>query len=123
MNINFSNIEGTSEKLLRILRSHKKVPLFTLKALYINHFVNQKIKYLQKMKMISFIKLDIVPAKAVYCGESKQSLKSLSGEHKISVKISDCEKNETVRHCWRTDHNFTWEQKKVSDRESKFITA
>ena len=65
MNINLSNIEGTSEKLQRILRSHKKVPLFTLKALYINHFVNQKIKYLQKMKMISFIKLDIVPAKAV----------------------------------------------------------
>ena len=40
MSINLPNDEGTSEKLQRILRSHKKDQLFTLKTLCVNSFVN-----------------------------------------------------------------------------------
>ena len=25
------------------------------------------------------------------------------------------------KHCWETDHNFSWDQKKVVDRESRLI--
>ena len=28
---------------------------------------------------------------------------------------------ETAKHCWKADHNFRWDQKKVVDRESKII--
>ena len=50
-----------------------------------------------------------------------QSLKSRSDEHKISVRHCDCEKNEIAKHCWEPDHDFSWDQKKVVDMESRFI--
>ena len=43
ISINLPYIEGTSEKLWRILRCHKKDPLSTLKAFCVNSFVNRKI--------------------------------------------------------------------------------
>ena len=59
---------------------------------------------------------------AVYLnGESKRSLKSSSGEHKRSVKNFNCEKNKIVKHCCDTDHNFSWDQKKVVGIESRPI--
>ena len=58
---------------------------------------------------------------AVYFGESKQSLKSRSDEHKRSVSNGDCDKNEIAKHCWEADHNFNWDQEKVVDRESRLI--
>ena len=41
----------------------KKDPLSILKALCVNPFVNRKIQYLQKIKTISFAKLNLVTAK------------------------------------------------------------
>ena len=49
--------------------------------------------------------------------------KSRSNEHKRSVKNCDCENNEIARHCWAADHNFSWNQKKVVDRESRSISG
>ena len=37
---------------------------------------------------------------------------------KRSVTNSDCEKNEITKQCLKADHNFTWDQKRVVDRES-----
>ena len=51
-------------------------------------------------------------------GEFKQSLKSRSDEHKRSIKNCDIKKNEIAKHCWKADHNFSWDQKKAVDRES-----
>ena len=58
----------------------------------------------------------------VHFGESKRYSKLLSDEHKRSVKNCDCEKNEIAKHCQEVDHNFSWDQKKVVDRESRLIT-
>ena len=58
---------------------------------------------------------------AVYFGESKRSLKSRSDEHKRSVRDCDCDKKEIAKHCWEADHNFSCDQKKVIDRESRLI--
>ena len=33
----------------------------------------------------------------------------------------NCNKNETVKHCWGGYHNFSWNQKKVVDRENMLI--
>ena len=52
---------------------------------------------------------------------NKWSLKSRSGEHKKSVRNSGYQKNEIAKHCWEADHNFSWDQKTVIDRESRKI--
>ena len=31
------------------------------------------------------------------------------------------EKNETAKHCWEVEHSFSWDQRKVVDRESRLI--
>ena len=64
--------------------------------------------------------MDCSNCKAVYFGESERSLKSRSDQHKWSVKNCDCEKNcGTLR--WEADHNFSWDQKNVVDRENRLI--
>ena len=63
MSKNLRNVEGTSEKLRRMLRSLEVRPTgsrTTLKALFVNYFVNGKIEQLQKIKTISFMKLTTV---------------------------------------------------------------
>ena len=65
--------------------------------------------------------IDCSNCQAVYFGESKQSFKSHSDEHKRSVRNCDCGKNEIAKHCWEVDHNFIWDQKKDIDRESRLI--
>ena len=65
--------------------------------------------------------IDCSNSKAVYLGESKQSLKLHSDEHKRSVRNCNCEKSEIAKHCSEADHNFSRDQKKVVDRESRLI--
>ena len=65
--------------------------------------------------------MDCSNCEAVYLGESKRSLKLHSGEHKRSIRNCDCDKNETVKHCWEADHKFGWDQRKVVDRESRLV--
>ena len=86
MSINLPCVEGTSEKLWRILRSHK-------------------------IRSTFYTEIDCSNCQAVYFGESKRLLKSRSDEQKRSVRNCDCDKNETAKHCWEADHNFTWDQK------------
>ena len=65
--------------------------------------------------------IDCSDCEAVYFSKSKQSLKSCPDEHKRSVRNCDYDKNEIAKHCWEADHNFSWDQKKVVDRESRLI--
>ena len=65
--------------------------------------------------------IDCSNSDAVYFGESKRSLKSLSDESKRSIRNCDCDKNETAKYSWEADYNFSWDQKKVVDKESRLI--
>ena len=65
--------------------------------------------------------VDCSNCKAVSYSESKRFLKLCSDELKRSVRNCDCEKNEIKEHYWEADHNFSWNQKKVVDRESRLI--
>ena len=42
------------------------------------------------------------------------STKALSG---IAIVI----RMKSAKHCWEADHNFNWDQKKVIDKENRFI--
>ena len=69
---------------------------------------------------MSFMKLSVVTFKQ----STLVNLNSLQNRvqiNKRSVRNYDCDKNEPAKHCWEADQNFSWDQKKVIDRESRFI--
>ena len=117
MSINLSYVEGTSEKLLRILRSHKIRSIFYTESTLLKILCKPKDRVAMEDKNNIVHEIDCSNCEAVYFGESKPSLKSRSDERRRSVRNCDCNKNEIAKHCWEVDHNFTWDQKKVVDRE------
>ena len=46
-----------------------------------------------------------------------------SDERQRSFRNPDCKMKEIVKHWWEADHNFSWDQKKVADRESMLISG
>ena len=121
ISINLPYVEGTSEKLRRILRSHK------IRLTCYTEMILRKLLCKPKNGVATENKNNIVyetdcsNCQAVYFAESKWSLKSRSDEHKRSVRNRDCDENELAKHCWEADHNFNWDQKKVIDTESRII--
>ena len=97
MSITFPYIEGTSEKLRRILRSHKvRSTLYTKKTLR-KLLCQPKDRVATEDKNNIAYEIDCSNCQAVYFGESKRSLKSRSDEHKRSVRNCDCD-NEIAKH-------------------------
>ena len=121
MSINLSYVEGTKEKLQRILRSHKIRSTFYTENTLCKLLCKSKDRAATEDKNSIVYEIDCCNCKAVYFGESKRSLKSRSDEHKRSVRNCDCDKNEIAKHCWEANHNFNWYQKKVIDWKSRLI--
>ena len=111
MSINLLYVEGTSEKLWGILRSHKIRSTFYSEMTLRKLLCKLKDQVATEYKNNIVYEIDCSNCQAVYFGESKQSLKLRSDEQKRSVRNCDCE----------ADHNFNWDQKKVIDRESRLI--
>ena len=88
MSIHLLYVEGSSENLRCILRSHK--------------IRNQKIEQLQKIKNNVVYEIDCGNCETVYFGDSKRSLKSFPDERNRSVWNYNCEKNEIPKNCWIT---------------------
>ena len=113
MSANLPYIEGTSEKLQRILRPHKiRSTFYTEKTLH-KPLRKPKDWVATEDKNNIVYEFDCRNCEVVYFGESKRSLKSRSDEHKRSVRNCDCDKNEIAKHCWEADYNF--------NRESRLI--
>ena len=121
MCINLPYVKSTSEKLRRILKSHKIRSTFYTENTFRKLLCKPKDRVATENKNNIVYKIDCSNDEAVYFGESKRSLKSRSDEHKRSVRNCDCDKNEIAKHCWEADQNFSWDQKKVTDRESRLI--
>ena len=121
MSKNLPYVEGTSENLRRILRSHKTRSTFYIENTLLKLLCKPKDRIATEDKSNIVYKIDCSNCEAVYFGESKRSLKSRSDEHKRSVRNCDCDKNEIAKHCWEADHNFNWDQKNFIDRESRLI--
>ena len=122
MNINLLYVERTCEKLRRIPKSHKIRSTFYTESTLRKLLCKIKDRLATQDKDNIIYEIDCCNCEAVYFGESKRSLKSRSDEHKRSVRNCDCDKNEIAKHCWEADHNFSWDQKKVVDRESRLIS-
>ena len=121
ISINLPYVEGTSEKLRRMLRSHKIRSAFYTEMTLQKFLCKPKDRVATEDKSNIVYEIDCSNCQAVYFGESKQSLKSRSDEHKRSVRNCDCNNNEIAKNWWEADHNFNWDQKKVIDRESRLI--
>ena len=121
MSINLLYVEGTSEKLRRILRSHRIRSTFYTEMTLRKLLSEPKDRVATEDKDNIVYEIDCSNCQAVCFGESKRSLKSHSDEHKRSVKNCDCDKTEIAKHCWEAGNNFNWDQKKVIDRESRLI--
>ena len=121
MSRNLPYVEGTSEKLRRILRSYKIRSTFYTENTLRKLLCKPKDRVATEDKNNIVYEIDCSNCEAVYFGESKRSLKWRSDEHKRSVRNCDCDKNEIAQHCWEADHNFNWDQKKVIDKESRLI--
>ena len=121
MSINLPHVEGTSEKLRRILICHKIRSTFYTEMTLRKLLCKPTDRVATEDKNNIVYEIDCKNCQVVYFGEAKRSLKSRLDEHKRSVRNCDCDKNEIAKHCWEADHNFNWDQKKVIDRESKLI--
>ena len=121
MRINLPYVEGNSEKLRRLIRSHKIRSIFYTDKTLGKLLCKPKDWVVTEDKNNIIYQIDSSNCEAVYFGESKRSLRSRSDEHKRSVRNCDYDKNEIAKHCWEADHNFNWDQKIVIDREIRLI--
>ena len=109
MSINLPYVEGTSEKLRRILRPYKISSTFYTENTLLEILCTPNDRVATEDKNNIVYAIDCSNFQAVYFIESKRSLKSCSDQQKRSVKNCDCEKNEIAKHCWKADHNFSWD--------------
>ena len=99
MSINLSYVEGTSEKLQRILRCHKIRSTFSTENILRELLCKPKDRVAAEDKNNIFYEIDCSNCEAVYFGESKRFLKLRPDERKRSVRNCDCDKNEIAKHC------------------------
>ena len=121
MDINFLYFDGTTQKLLHMLRSNKSRSTFYTENTFCKLLCKPKdwVATGDKNNIVS--ENDCSNCVALYFGESSQFLNWLSNEHERSIKNYDCEKNETVKHSWEENHNFNWDQKEVG-RDGKWLS-
>ena len=86
MSISLPYVEGTSEKLQLILRSHKIGSAFCTEKTLPKLLCRPKDRVATEDKNNIFYGIDCSNCEAVYFCESKRSLKSRSDEHKRSVR-------------------------------------
>ena len=96
MSLNLPYVEGISEKLRPILRSHKIRSTFCTEMTLRKLLFQPKDQVATEDKSNIVYEIDCSNCEAVYFGESKRSLKPRSDEHKKSVRNWDCDKNDTV---------------------------
>ena len=81
MIINLPYVEGTSEKLRRMLRSHKIRSTFYTENILRKPLCKPKDRVATENKNNIIYEIDCSNCEAVYFSESKRSLKSRSDEH------------------------------------------
>ena len=98
MSINLPSVEVISEKLQVILRSHQIGSTLYTESTFSNLLCKPKDWVATENKNNIIYEIDWSNCRAVYFGESKQSLKLCPDEHKRTASNYDHEKNEIVKH-------------------------
>ena len=121
MSINLPCVEGNSEKLRRVLRSHKiRSTLYSENTLR-KILCKPKDRVATENKNKIVYEINCSNCEAVYLGESKnKTARRMKLRMKIKIEIKN-DKNEIAKHCWEVDLNFSWDQKKIIDSGSRLI--
>ena len=115
-------MKGTSEQLKRIFNDHNIDCTFytttTLHTLLLH--VKDPVPLEQRNNIV--YKYDCKDCEAVYFGELKQTIAERTKEHTKAVRSADTRKYETADNCWKYNHDFDWENKKIMDYETNTTT-
>ena len=83
MSVNLPYVEGTSEKLQRIFRSHKIRSTFYTENTLLKLLCKPRDRVATEDKNIIVYEIDCSNCEAVYFGESRRSLKSRTDELRL----------------------------------------
>ena len=92
---------------------------FTQLQHYVHFCYMQKILYPQNKETISFINMT---AKTVRLSILKNKNEQRTKDHTRAVRAADTRIYETADHCWKCNHDFDWENKKIMDYETNTTT-
>ena len=121
MSINLPYVEGTIKNLRRTPRPRKIKSTSYTENSFCKLLCKPNDRVATEDKNNIVYETDPSNCESVYFSESKRSLKLRSDEHNRSVRNFDCDKNEIPKHCWEANHDSSWDQKKIVDRESRLI--
>ena len=111
--INLPYIQGASEQLRRTFNKYNIKTTFytpaTLRSLL------SKLKDLIPKNNVIY-PLDCKDCEAVYVGETKRTLNIRTNDHISAIK-SASQRSHTAEHCWKYNHDFDWNNKRVLDFE------
>ena len=120
--INLPYERGTSEQLKRIFNDHNINCTFytttTLRTL-LSH-AKDPVPSEQRNNIV--YKYDCKDCEAVCFGESKRTVPERTKEHTRAVRAANTRRYETADHCWKYNHDFDWENKKIMNYEANKTT-
>ena len=120
--INLPYVKGTCEHLKRIFNDHNIDCTFytttTLRTLLLH--VKDPVPLEQRNNIV--YKYDCKDCEAVYFGESKRTIAERTKEHTRAVRAADTRRYKTADHCWKYNHDFDWENKKIMDYDTNTTT-
>ena len=121
-NVCIPYVKGTSEKLRRILHTHKIRCSFHSRNTLRRSLSQAKDPVDINQQSNVIYKIPCNDCNAVYIGETKRSFGTRSKEHEAHVRLGHVDKNEIADHCWKRDHRFNFANKSVLDREQNWTS-
>ena len=110
-------IQGASEQLRRTFNKYNiKTTFYTPTTLRRSLLSKPKDPIPKEDRNNVIYQLDCKDCEAVYVGETKRTLTIRTNEHISAVK-SASQRSHTAEHCWKYNHGFDWNDKRILDFE------
>ena len=122
MSIHLACVEGTSEKLQRILKSYKVRSTFYIESSLRKLLCKPKDQVAKEDEDNIVYEIDCSNCEVFYFGESTRFLKSGSDEQNLSVRNCDCEKSKMRDTVGKQITTLAWVRRKfLIGKAGKFI--
>ena len=119
--INVPYIQGASEQLRRTFNKYNIKTTFYTPTILRSLLSKPKDPIPKEDRNNVIYQLHCKDCEAVYVGETKRTLNIRNNEHISAVK-SASQRSHTAEHCWKYNHDFDWNNKRVLDFEKNWKT-
>ena len=119
--VNLPYIQGASEQLRRTFNKYNIKTTFYTPTSLRSLLSKPKDPVPKEDRNNVIYQLDCKDCEAVYVGETKRTLNIRTNEHISAVK-SASQRSHTAEHCWKYNHDFDWNNKRVLDFEKNWKT-